>query len=245
MEKALKNFRDTFSLLDLKGLEYPTSGRENPLKSMLMILVGGEMAVYGTRYTLPNFAVVLIMYMYQNIVFLQTEILEALGGSTNETLRSIRDFFAGSTVNMLILLLIVTGVLSLAIMMMLKFFAKITIILGFVFLFSRGPGAGLLIQNGVVNNTVHLVVGILSGVLATFLFEKKINRALFASIFALAGCALIFAGVGDFGKLDLMLPYAILTLTLKEDQAGSFLEPENLVFFISILVSFVIQMKRR
>ncbi|OAG29661.1 hypothetical protein NEDG_00794 [Nematocida displodere] len=210
------------------------------MRQIIMGIVGVELSIFGNKYRLPNLAFVLILYAYTNILALLNLLLSQLSQMNEGMAKNLGSFMSTSEWHKFGVVFVFTAIIGLVITMLLSFFLKAAIVLGSIFLFTRGPLGPIMGEMGISSEVLHFLTGLVVGCLLAANFQKGTQKIAFILLFAIVGPALILSSLNGLTKLDLSLPASIIDLDSASVQTASL--PEYVVMGLSIVVSVVIQL---
>lgn len=234
MSNNSKGLADTFGLIATQG------GVLGTAKDLAMLAVGAELAILGLKHLLLNLAIVLVLESYQGSVYLVNDALKKMLEVENQQLREFAQYILGSKLRVFFLLFILAFLLSVVLVVLVRFFLKLAIGIASVIIFTKGFGAYFLIQLGVTNELVRMVIGVVFGVALVMLFESKIRNVLFSALFAFSGVCLIFIALNELLSLKLAIPQMAFSDPNSLTAASQHLK-ESAMYCISVALSMIVQ----
>lgn len=219
-----------------KGIQGDTLPLDDTLKSVVAIILGAEMSIFGAYHKVVNLSIVIVLYIYYNLVQLIDIIQKYLVSTNNELCKQIGEFMNKSEIHQIVIFIIFLFIVTSIVIVLLKFFTKIAIICGCIFLFSFGPLSEFMNKSGIENPLVHLLIGVIFGIIIFVMVQNQVTNILLISLFSVVGACLIFLGVGQLSNLHFKWCYNILRMN-EPEKIGNTKSVDNELIYLIIFSS--------
>ncbi|KAI5172085.1 hypothetical protein NEFER03_1330 [Nematocida sp. LUAm3] len=233
-------FEDKFSFFNARGLPYEQLGASDKLKSFVVIALGVELCFFGISLKTLNVGVVLVIYLYQNILEIFDWLVQALASTNSSAAKRTAAFIASTTTSRFVCVVIFILLLSSLIVFIATNFLRIGIFLGFFYLVAFGPVKGILVQMGVGSDFISIPLGVVAGLIGLRLLHNAIFCLLIAVLFSAVGTALIFFGLDRLKNLNLSLCYRVLR-THRLNPAVENNPNENILYVVTLIACTILQ----
>ncbi|KAI5186264.1 hypothetical protein NEHOM01_1353 [Nematocida homosporus] len=236
----ISSFEGVLGIFTPRSINYEDVHLDEKVKAMLSLGLGAEMCVFGNYMRIVNLAFVFSIYLYQNIVLFLDYAVDGLKSMGNDTSLKIAAFITKDTLHKTIVLFICGLILAGLAIVLVKFFFKLGVFIGCLFLLSFGPVRGMLEHVGLTSGVIQFIAAfILSLVLVRFL-EGRVLKFAFIALFATVGVSLIMLGLNQLHNFNFILCYQILRIT-PLIPAEPVYNHETLYMGVSILMSSFVQ----